>query len=183
MSRMLLRCERPRPRSRSKRPDWNETLARRSRSGPVRTGSRAAAYSNLGAMKIGAEQVLCRFQLSNFIPHGMQPSYEWIVETAHREGLQGATVLKGFYGLRPDGSVPAEQTWAIAQELEPVDFAVQPRLSRTSDTAPARRPCSGTSTSPARTTSRSPSVSESRSRPCHLRTRAGSPPAPQPWRS
>jgi hypothetical protein len=47
----------------------------------------------------------------------MQPLYEWIVETAHREGLQGATVLKGLYGLRPDGSVLAEQTWAIAQEL------------------------------------------------------------------
>jgi PII-like signaling protein len=68
-------------------------------------------------MKIEAEQVLCRFQLSNFIRHGMQPLYEWIVETARRGGLQGATVLKGFHGLRPDGSVLAEQTWAIAQEL------------------------------------------------------------------
>ena len=42
-------------------------------------------------MKIEAEQVLCRFQLSNFIKHGMSPLYEWIVETAHHEGLQGAT--------------------------------------------------------------------------------------------
>lgn len=54
-------------------------------------------------MTIESEQVLCRFQLSNFIRHGMSPLYEWIVETAHREGLQGATVLKGFYGLRPEG--------------------------------------------------------------------------------
>lgn len=68
-------------------------------------------------MKIEAEQVLCRFQLSNFIRHGMQPLYEWIVETAHREGLQGATVQKGFYGMRPDGSVLAEHPWAISQEL------------------------------------------------------------------
>jgi len=68
-------------------------------------------------MKIEAEQVLCRFQLSNFIRHGMSPLYEWIVETAHREGLQGATVLKGFFGLRPEGSVLEEHTWSISQEL------------------------------------------------------------------
>jgi PII-like signaling protein len=68
-------------------------------------------------MKIEAEQVLCRFQLSNFIRHGMSPLYEWIVETAHHEGLQGATVLKGFYGLRPEGSVLEEHTWSISQEL------------------------------------------------------------------
>ena len=68
-------------------------------------------------MKIEAEQVLCRFQLSNFIRHGMAPLYEWIVEAAHREGLQGATVLKGFYGLRPEGSLLEEHTWSISQEL------------------------------------------------------------------
>ena len=68
-------------------------------------------------MKIDTEQVLCRFQLSNFIRHEMSPLYEWIVETAHREGLQGATVLKGFFGLRPEGSVLEEHTWAVSQEL------------------------------------------------------------------
>lgn len=68
-------------------------------------------------MKFDTEQVLCRFQLSNFIRHGMSPLYEWIVEQAHHEGLQGATVLKGFYGLRPDGSVLEEHTWSISQEL------------------------------------------------------------------
>lgn len=68
-------------------------------------------------MKIEAEQVLCRFQLSNFIKHGMSPLYEWIVETAHHEGLQGATVLKGFFGLRPDGSLLEEHTWSVSQEL------------------------------------------------------------------
>lgn len=68
-------------------------------------------------MKIDTEQVLCRFHLSNFIRHGMTPLYEWIVETAHHEGLQGATVLKGFYGLCPEGSVLEEHTWSISQEL------------------------------------------------------------------
>jgi PII-like signaling protein len=68
-------------------------------------------------MKTESEQVLCRFQLSNLIRHGISPLYEWIVETAHREGMQGATVLKGFYGLRPEGSVLEERTWSISQEL------------------------------------------------------------------
>jgi uncharacterized protein len=68
-------------------------------------------------VKSEAEQVLCRFQLSNFIRHGASPLYEWIVETAHREGLRGATVLKGFFGLRPEGSVLEARTWSISQEL------------------------------------------------------------------
>ena len=68
-------------------------------------------------MKIDTEQVLCRFHLSNFIRHGMSPLYEWIVERAHHDGLQGATVLKGFYGLRPEGSLLEERTWSISQEL------------------------------------------------------------------
>ena len=68
-------------------------------------------------MKVEAEQVLCRFQLSTFIRHGTEPLYQWIVETARREGLRGATVLKGFHGLRPDGSILQEQAWAISQEL------------------------------------------------------------------
>jgi uncharacterized protein len=80
-------------------------------------------------VKIDAEQVLCRFQLSNFIRHGMQPLYEWIVETAHREGLQGATVLKGFYGLRPDGSVLSQHAWSVSQEL-PVIVEVVDEASR-----------------------------------------------------
>lgn len=78
---------------------------------------------------IEAEQVLCRFQLSNFIRHGMSPLYEWIVETAHREGLQGATVLKGFFGLRPEGSLLEDHAWSISQEL-PVLVEVVDEASR-----------------------------------------------------
>lgn len=68
-------------------------------------------------MKLEAEQTLCRFQLSTFARHGSQPLYEWIVETARREGLQGATVLKGIYGTRQDGSLLSEHAWALSQEL------------------------------------------------------------------
>lgn len=68
-------------------------------------------------MKIEAEQVLCRFHLSNLARHGTEPLYQWIVETARREGLQGATLLKGFMGLRADGSLLTENPWTLTQEV------------------------------------------------------------------
>jgi hypothetical protein len=67
--------------------------------------------------RLEAEQVLCRFHILNQTRHNVEPLYQWIVETAHREGAQGATVLKGFLGLRPDGSVIRERPWALAQEV------------------------------------------------------------------
>jgi len=68
-------------------------------------------------VKLEAEQVLCRFHLSNLAHHGAEPLYQWIVEAAHREGLQGATLLKGFMGLRPDGSLLKENPWTLSQEV------------------------------------------------------------------
>jgi PII-like signaling protein len=68
-------------------------------------------------LKLEAEQVLCRFHLSNLAHHGAEPLYQWIVETAHRESLQGATILKGFMGLRPDGSILKENPWALVQQV------------------------------------------------------------------
>ena len=67
-------------------------------------------------MKREAEQVLCRFHLTNLARHGSGPLYEWIVATARADGLQGATVLKGFLGLRADGTLLQEKAWAPAQE-------------------------------------------------------------------
>jgi uncharacterized protein len=68
-------------------------------------------------MKTDAEQVLCRFQLPSLVRHRDEPLYQWIVHSAHHHGLQGATVLKGFMGLRPDGSILQESRWALTQEL------------------------------------------------------------------
>jgi PII-like signaling protein len=68
-------------------------------------------------VKLEAEQVLCRFHLSNLVRHGVEPLYQWIVETAHRQGDQGATVLKGFMGLRADGSLLQENPWTLTQEV------------------------------------------------------------------
>jgi PII-like signaling protein len=68
-------------------------------------------------VKVEAEQVLCRFHLSNVVRHGSEPLYLWILDTARREDLQGATVLKGFMGLRADGTVLKENPWKISQEI------------------------------------------------------------------
>lgn len=68
-------------------------------------------------MKTESEQVLCRFQLSSLARHASGPLYEWIVTTARREGLRGATVLKGFMGLGADGSILSEKRWAPSQDL------------------------------------------------------------------
>lgn len=68
-------------------------------------------------MKLEAEQVLCRFHLSNLARHGAEPLYQWIVECARAEDLQGATLLKGFMGLRADGSIVREHAWSITQEV------------------------------------------------------------------
>lgn len=68
-------------------------------------------------MKMEAEQVLCRFHLSSLVRRGAEPLYQWIVETARREDMQGATVLKGFMGLRADGSLLKENRWALTQEV------------------------------------------------------------------
>lgn len=80
-------------------------------------------------MKIEAEQVLCRFQTTNRARHRHEPLYQWVVETARRRHLQGATVLKGIMGLQPDGAILKEKSWAIAQTL-PVVVEIVDRPQR-----------------------------------------------------
>lgn len=82
-------------------------------------------------MRTDAEQVLCRFSVSSLARHGLSPLFEWLVHSARSQGLQGATVLRGFHGLRAGGTVLAERPWALAQDLpvivEVVDEA--PRIA------------------------------------------------------
>ena len=64
-----------------------------------------------------AEQVLCRFHVTTFARHGVEPLHEWIVRAAREGGMAGATVLKGFHGLREDGAILAERPWAPSSDL------------------------------------------------------------------
>ncbi len=61
--------------------------------------------------------MLCRFHTSNLTRHGAEPLYEWIVERARHEEIQGATVLKGFMGMQADGTIVREHAWSIAHEV------------------------------------------------------------------
>jgi PII-like signaling protein len=83
-------------------------------------------------MKVDAEQVLCRFQLSNLTRHGHHALHEWIVTEARREGVQGATVLRGFYGMGADGEILELRTWSLLQE-RPVIVEVIDERARIDD--------------------------------------------------
>lgn len=83
-------------------------------------------------MKLEGEQVLCRFYLTNTDRVGLQPAYEAIVETARRERLAGATVLKGCMGFSLGGSLLREHAWTLSNPapviVEVVDS--QSRIAR-----------------------------------------------------
>jgi len=83
-------------------------------------------------MKLEGEQVLCRFYLTNTDRVGLQPAYEAIVETARRERLAGATVLKGCMGFSLGGSILQEHAWTLSNPtpviVEVVDS--QSRIAR-----------------------------------------------------
>jgi PII-like signaling protein len=68
-------------------------------------------------VKLEAEQVLCRFHLTSCAHHGAEPLYGWIVAAARALDMQGGTVLKGFMGLRADGTVLRESAWRLSQDL------------------------------------------------------------------
>lgn len=68
-------------------------------------------------MRLDSEQVLCRLHLSSLARHQDQPLYQWIVQVARREGLQGATVLKGIFGFQLGGSLLRAGPWTISPNL------------------------------------------------------------------
>jgi PII-like signaling protein len=68
-------------------------------------------------MKLEGEQVLCRFYLTSVDRVGLQPSYEAIVETARREHLAGATVLKGCMGFSLGGPMLEEHAWTLSNPV------------------------------------------------------------------
>jgi uncharacterized protein len=67
--------------------------------------------------------------LSSVARHGISALYEWIVDRARRDGMQGATVLEGFYGMRSDGALLEPHAWTLAQE-RPVIVEVVDEPSR-----------------------------------------------------
>ena len=62
------------------------------------------------------ERVLCRFDLSNQVRHGLGSLYEWIISTAHGHGVHGGTVVIGEHGLAADGTAMRDRAWAVSHE-------------------------------------------------------------------
>jgi uncharacterized protein len=61
--------------------------------------------------------MFCRFHVSSLVRYRRQALYEWIAETAHRQGLRDAIVMRGLFGLEPDGRVISTPLWKLRQEL------------------------------------------------------------------
>jgi len=68
-------------------------------------------------MRLQGENVLCRIMLTNYQQHHHRPLYEVLVERAWRQGLAGATVLKGLQGFLPGGPLLVRHRWKPSNEL------------------------------------------------------------------
>jgi PII-like signaling protein len=66
---------------------------------------------------MAAEQVLCRFDVSNQARHGLGSLYEWIIHTAHKHRLQGGSVFIGIHGLDDDGTPIEPRTWSLTEHV------------------------------------------------------------------
>jgi PII-like signaling protein len=80
-------------------------------------------------MKLEGEQVLLRVYLRNTDKYGWwRSAADTLVERARKQGLAGATVLRGFFGLDVDGHLLEESIWTVS-ERRPViiEFVDTPR--------------------------------------------------------
>src|SRR5436190_21278026 len=66
-------------------------------------------------MKLEGEQTLLRVYLRNTDRHGWfsPPAAEALVQRARKEGLAGATVLRGFFGLDVSGQLLESTHWSL----------------------------------------------------------------------
>lgn len=63
------------------------------------------------------ESTLMRVYISNTDKVDHKPLYEQIVYLAKREGLQGATVLKGIMGFGGSSQISSSSLWEISEKL------------------------------------------------------------------
>jgi uncharacterized protein len=68
-------------------------------------------------MKLEGEQILLRVYLRNTDKQGWfsAPAAETLVQRARRDGLAGATVLRGFFGLDLTGRLLESSTWSLIE--------------------------------------------------------------------
>src|SRR5436190_2387968 len=68
-------------------------------------------------MKLEGEQTLLRVYLRNTDRHGWfsPPAAEALVQRARKEGLAGATVLRGVFGLDVNGQLLESSAWSLVE--------------------------------------------------------------------
>jgi PII-like signaling protein len=70
-------------------------------------------------MKLEGDQTLLRVYLRNTDKHGWfaAPAAETLVQRARKEGLAGATVLRGIFGLDVNGQLLESGSWSLAEHV------------------------------------------------------------------
>src|SRR5438874_9263630 len=70
-------------------------------------------------MRLEGEQTLLRVYLRNTAKRGWfaAPAAEELVRRARREGLSGATVLRGFFGLDVRGQLLEGSAWSLVEHV------------------------------------------------------------------
>src|SRR5436190_18995707 len=69
-------------------------------------------------MKLEGEQVLLRVHLRSTDKYGWwRPAADVLVERARRDGLAGATVLRGIHGLDATGQLLDRSAWSLAETV------------------------------------------------------------------
>lgn len=64
-------------------------------------------------------QIACRLRIytDDSDSHEGQPFYEWLVAEAHRQGMRGATVLRGSMGFGGHGEIHSSKLLALSADL------------------------------------------------------------------
>ena len=70
-------------------------------------------------MKLEGEQTLLRIYLRNTDKHGWfsPPAADQLVQRARKEGLAGATVLRGIFGLDVRGNLLESSAWSLVEHV------------------------------------------------------------------
>ena len=78
-------------------------------------------------MGAGREQVLLRVFIGEADRHGHRPLYETLVELFRKEGLSGATVLRGVFGFGGHSEFHSAKLLSISADLPMVVEVVDTR--------------------------------------------------------
>lgn len=68
-------------------------------------------------MKPGSTAARLRIYISNTDKAGHTPLYEAIVYSAHKQGIAGATVLRGIMGYGASSEIHSNKVWELTEKM------------------------------------------------------------------